>query len=59
VAVNDLSIVRVSANKPEAEPPLVVDPDAVRATPVAFQRFKPVSGRHLKEGECGRGIQLS
>lgn len=41
--VNDLHLLGSSVGPHEADPPLVIDPDAVLSDPIAFQRFEPVS----------------
>ena len=47
----------VSADPAEADPPLVVDPDAVLPEPVGSQFFQAVGGRHSEIGEARGGIQ--
>jgi hypothetical protein len=42
----------------EADPPLVVDPDAVLPEPVPFQRFQLICGRHGKIPQCPRPMQI-
>jgi len=46
VIVRDFDVVRINANKTEANPPLVVDGDGVLTNPITFQRVKPVAARH-------------
>jgi len=57
VVVHDLDLVRIAAMPPEADPPLVVDPDAVLACAITAQPFQAVSGRHAKIVQSRRGIQ--
>lgn len=42
----------------EAQPPLVVDPDAVLPGAVTLQGFKLVAGRDAQEVQCSRRVQL-
>lgn len=35
----------------ETNPPLIIDPDAILALPIAFQRFKPVSRQIILRDE--------
>ena len=48
--IHDLNLAR--AGRPfgprEANPPLVIDADAVLTLPVAFERFQPVAGQSCK-----------
>jgi len=57
VVVHDLDVVRIAAVPSEADPPLVVDPDAVLACAIAAQPFQAVSRRHAKIVQPRRGIQ--
>ena len=43
--VNDLYLLWPSVSPHEADPPLVIDPDAVLSGSVAFERLEPVSWR--------------
>src|SRR3546814_1526713 len=49
VIVDDLDIERVAGLESEAQPPLVVDPDAPLANPVARQCLEPRSEEHTSE----------
>src|SRR5690625_7730874 len=44
VVVNDLHLLRSGVRPHEADPPLVVDPDAVLSGPVTLERFEPITG---------------
>jgi hypothetical protein len=55
VVVNDLHLLRSGVGPHEADPPLVVDPDAVLSDPIALGGLKPVSGRDAEVFERLRG----
>src|SRR6185312_567646 len=57
VVVNDLDVFRASVGPGEADPPLVVDPDAVLAPSVALQCLQPVAWWDAKVVETHRRIQ--
>ena len=57
--VRDLDVVRVGSAPPEADAPLVVDPDAVLASPLPPQSLEPVPWRYAQVGEGNRSIDLS
>ena len=44
--VHDFDAFRIAAAPNEANPPLVIDSDAVLGTAVCFQCFQPISRRH-------------
>jgi hypothetical protein len=48
VIVNDLHIMRITLFPNEANPPLVVDPDAMLSTAVPFKSFQPIARWHLQ-----------
>ncbi len=56
--VDDFDVVSVSFGKPEAEPPLIVDPNAVPTAALASQRLEPIPWWHPKESERRGSIQL-
>ena len=56
--VDDFDIVGVSFGKPEAESPLIVDPDTVPTAALASQCFEPIPRWHPKESERRGSIQL-
>lgn len=56
--VHDLDIVRVAVAPAEADPPLVVDANAVLAAPIALERFQPVARWHSQVIEALGGVEL-
>jgi len=42
--INNLNIVRIALKPPEANSPLIIDPDAVLAGAIAPQHLKTVAG---------------
>jgi hypothetical protein len=48
VVVDDLDVVRVTLRPAQADPPLVVDPDAVLARAVPAQGLEAVARRRLE-----------
>lgn len=56
--IDDFHVVGISFDKAEAEPPLIVDPDTVRASTISPQRLQSVAGRHPQEIKCCGGVQL-
>jgi hypothetical protein len=59
VVVNDLDPLGTSVGPREAEPPLVIDSDAVLAGSVSFQGFEPVPGREPEILQNHRSSQLA
>src|SRR5262245_58739344 len=59
VVVDDLDVMGVALSPNEADPPLVVDPDAVLARPVRRQRLQPVAGRHREVGQPPRLVEVA
>jgi hypothetical protein len=57
VVVHDFDVVGVAAPPSEADPPLVVDPDAVLPLPIAAQSLKPVTGRDPQVVQAVRSVQ--
>ncbi len=57
VVVHDLHVVSIATVPPEADPPLVVDPDAVLPGPIAPQPLQAIPGRHTKIIQPGGGVQ--
>src|SRR5690625_3266913 len=55
VVVNDLHLLRSGVGPHEADPPLVVDPDAVLSGPITLERLETVAGRDSEVFErlCG------
>ena len=59
VVVHDLDVVGAAVRRPpEADPPLVVDPDAVLPLAVTPQRFEAVAGRDTQGHQCSGGVDL-
>jgi hypothetical protein len=58
VVIHDLDVFSAAGRPAEANPELVVDPDAVLPSAVAPERFEPVAGRHLKVFEPACDLQL-
>src|SRR5690242_18904329 len=56
VIVDHLYIVGIAGVPSKADAPLIVDPDAMLAGPVALQRFQSIAGWHSKEIESRRCI---
>ena len=54
MVIDDLNVVCVAIPPSEADPPLIVDPDAVLALAISLERFKPITGRRPKivKGAC-------
>ena len=59
MVIDDLHFESISIAPFEAEPPLVIDPDAVLTRPVASQPFEPVAGKDGQIAEFDRGIQFT
>ena len=57
--VNDLHLLWPSIRPHEADPPLVVDPDAVLPCSITLQSFEPVAGRDAKVIEHRRRTHLT
>lgn len=58
MVIDDLHVGHALVGPHEAQPPLVVDADAVLALAVAAQRFQPVAGRAAQEVQSLRRVQL-
>jgi hypothetical protein len=58
VIVDDLYVVRIAGTPPKTNAPLIVDPDAVLAGPIALQRLQPVARRNTQKVESRSGIDL-
>ena len=59
MVVNDLHLLRTGVGPHEADPPLVVDPDAVLPGPVTLERLEPVPRWHSEVVEHLRGADLA
>jgi hypothetical protein len=44
VVIDDLHVIGIRVAPRETDPPLVIDPNAMLAAPVAFQRLQAISG---------------
>jgi hypothetical protein len=58
VIVDDLHVVRIAGTPSKTNTPLIVDPDAVLAGPLAFQWFQPIARRNTQKVESRSGIDL-
>ena len=56
MVIDDLDVVRIGILPSEADPPLIVDADAVPADAIAFQFLKAVPRRHAEVVERLGGI---
>jgi len=54
--VNDLDLVRITISPPKADPPLVVDPNAMLSRAIAFELLEPVPWRHAEIVEHLGGV---
>ena len=57
MVVDDLDVMRVTADPAEANPPLVVYPDAVLTKPISGQLLQTVRGWNSEIDEAGSGVQ--
>jgi hypothetical protein len=58
VVIDDLYITSIAGAPSEANAPLIVDPDAVLTSPVAFQRFQSIPRWNAEKVESRRRIDL-
>jgi hypothetical protein len=58
MVVNDFDTKCASIFPTEADPPALVDPDAVLTLPVPFQSFQMITGRHSQVLEKARPIKV-
>ena len=56
VIINDLNVVGIAVVPSKADPPLIVDPDAVLTGSVALELLEPISWRHSQIIEMLRGV---
>jgi hypothetical protein len=56
VVVNDLDVSSPRGSPAEADPPLIIDPDAVLPRPIAAELLEPIPGRHAQIIKCLRRI---
>jgi len=59
MVIRDLDIVCIFPIPPEANPPLIVDPNAMLTFPISFQRLQPVTRRHSQIAQFRSGIDDS
>jgi hypothetical protein len=57
VIVDDLDVVGIAFPPPEADPPLIVDPDTVLTGSIAAKTFETVAGWHAKIVQLLGGVQ--
>jgi hypothetical protein len=57
MVVDDLDVMGVAAEPPEANSELFVDADAVLTDTIASKLFKSIGGRHLQVGKGGGGVE--
>lgn len=57
--VNDLDLMRIARIPDEADPPLIVDPDAVLPSSISLQFLQPIPERNPKILERNGGIEQS
>ncbi len=57
MVIDDFDLIGVPIAPGEADPPLVVDPDAVLPGPVSSQRFEPVAADLRQVMETGRRVE--
>jgi hypothetical protein len=48
VIVDDLDVERVAVIPVEADPPLIIDPDAMLTLPISREFFQAIPGRHFE-----------
>lgn len=58
VIVDEFDILSTSIVPGEADPPLIIDSNAVLPRPVVFQRLQPIAGRHTQRVEKAGGVDL-
>ena len=58
VAVNDLNVTWAFIGPDEAQPPLLIDPDAVLALAVILERLKTIARRNLQVVKNRRPVKL-
>ena len=58
MVVRNLNIVGVASYPPEADPPLIVDPDAVLPGSLSAQLLQAIPGRHAEVVQADRRVEL-
>ena len=56
--IDNLDLNRIGLNPEEADPPLVVDPNAVLPQPIAAKFFQTIPSNHPQIGKGSRGVNL-
>jgi hypothetical protein len=56
--IDNFHVIRIRVAPRETDPPLVIDPNAVLAAPVAFQCLQAISRRNSQVGEPPRPMQV-
>jgi hypothetical protein len=59
VIIDDLDVVGIPTGPAEADPPLVVDPDAVLAVPISCQCFETIARRGLEVVEGAGPMKIA
>ena len=57
--VDDLDTVCTVLMPHKADPPLIVDPNAVLSLPPSLERLQAIAGRLLQRVQTGSGMQLA
>jgi hypothetical protein len=58
VIIDDLDIEGAAGIPSEADPPLVIDANAVLATPISLQGLEPVARRHRQILQNSRSMKV-
>lgn len=59
MVIHDLYVICVLATPDEADPPSIVNPDAMLSGPILLERFKRISRRNAQLFQFVHGVQLS
>jgi hypothetical protein len=59
MVINDLHTLSAMTGPAEADPPLIIDPDAVLSFSVATQSLQPIAGRNPQVIEAGGDLELA
>lgn len=59
MVVDDLNVVRVAVRPPKADPPLIVDPDAVLSSTIAAQLLEPIAWRRPQILKLNRRVDMA
>ena len=58
MVIDDLNVVRIAITPPKANPPLIVDPDAVLPLSVTGQRLQPIARWGFQVAKAARAMNL-